>query len=57
MMKLLRSSHPDGKNPERLAVEFYDHRVVAPVATEAENRRELVQRGLNVLATYTNGLC
>ncbi len=34
------------------AVEFYDHRVVAPVATEEENRRELVHRGLNVLSTY-----
>jgi hypothetical protein len=36
----------------RAAVEFYDHRIVAPVPTEAENRRELVHRGLNLLATY-----
>jgi hypothetical protein len=36
----------------QVAVEFYDHRVVAPVATEEQNRRELVQRGLNALATY-----
>ena len=36
----------------RKAVEFYEHRVVAPVATEAENRRELIQRGLNVLAMH-----
>ena len=36
----------------QMVVEFYDHKVVAPVATEAENRRELVHRGLNLLATY-----
>jgi hypothetical protein len=36
----------------QVAVEFYDHRVAAVVATEEENRRELVHRGLNVLATY-----
>lgn len=36
----------------QVAVEFYDHRVVAPVATEEENRRELVHSGLNALATY-----
>jgi hypothetical protein len=36
----------------RKAVEFYEHRVVAPVATEAENRRELIHRGLNVLAMH-----
>jgi hypothetical protein len=35
------------------AVEFYDHRIVAPVATEAENRRELAHRGLNLLAGHT----
>jgi len=35
----------------QVAVEFYDHRVAAPVATQEEGRRELVQRGLNVLAT------
>ena len=35
------------------AVEFYDHRIVAPVATEPENRRELIRRGLNLLATHT----
>jgi hypothetical protein len=34
------------------AVEFYDHRIVAPVVTEEENRRQLVNRGLNVLANY-----
>jgi hypothetical protein len=34
----------------RKAVEFYEHRVVAPLATEAESRRELIQRGLNLLA-------
>ena len=36
----------------QVAVEFYDHRVVAPVATEVENRGELVHRGLNLLATH-----
>lgn len=35
------------------AVEFYDHRIVAPAATEAEKRLNLVQRGLSVLASYT----
>jgi hypothetical protein len=35
------------------AVEFYDHRIVAPSSNEAENRRELVHRGLNLLATQT----
>ncbi len=35
------------------AVEFYDHRIVVPVATEAENRRELIHRGLNLLATHS----
>lgn len=34
----------------RRVVEFYEHRVVAPLATAQENRRELVHRGLNVLA-------
>ena len=34
------------------AVEFHDHRIVAPVVTEEENRRQLVNRGLNVLATH-----
>jgi hypothetical protein len=33
-----------------VAVEFYDHQVVAPVATEGENRRELIHRGLALLA-------
>jgi hypothetical protein len=37
----------------QVAVEFYDHRVVAPAATEEEKRRKLVQRGLYVLATHT----
>ena len=37
----------------QVAVEFYDHRVVAPVPAEAENRRELVHRGLHVLSTRT----
>lgn len=35
------------------AVEFHDHRVVAPVATEAENRREMIHRGLNLLAIHS----
>jgi hypothetical protein len=35
----------------QVAVEFYDHRVVAPAASEEENRRELVHRGLYVLAS------
>jgi len=35
----------------QVAVEFYDHRVVAPAASEDENRRELVHRGLYVLAS------
>ena len=35
------------------AVEFYDHRIVAPSSNETENRRELVHRGLNLLATQT----
>jgi hypothetical protein len=35
------------------AVEFYDHRIVEPSATEAEKRLNLVQRGLSVLASYT----
>ncbi|MCG6908235.1 MAG: hypothetical protein LJE63_16655 [Desulfobacteraceae bacterium] len=34
----------------RKAVEFYEHRVVAPMATAEEIRRELVHRGLNVIA-------
>ena len=34
----------------RKAVEFYEHRVVSPMATAEETRRELVHRGLNVLA-------
>jgi hypothetical protein len=34
-------------------VEFHDHRVVAPVATEAENRREMIHRGLNLLAIHS----
>lgn len=34
----------------RKAVEFYEHRVVTPMATAEETRRELVHRGLNVLA-------
>ncbi|WP_373501450.1 hypothetical protein [Desulfococcus sp.] len=33
-------------------VEFYDHRVIAPGATEEESRRELIPRGLYLLATY-----
>jgi len=37
----------------QLAVEFYDHRVVAPGVDEAENRRELFHRGLYVLAAHT----
>jgi hypothetical protein len=37
----------------QVVVEFYDHRVVAPAATEEEKRRKLVQRGLHVLATQT----
>jgi hypothetical protein len=37
----------------QVAVEFYDHQVVAPVATEGENRRELIHRGLALLATQT----
>jgi hypothetical protein len=37
----------------QVAVEFHDHRVVAPGADEAENRRELFHRGLYVLATHT----
>jgi hypothetical protein len=36
-----------------VAVEFYDHQVVAPAATEGENRRELIHRGLALLATQT----
>jgi hypothetical protein len=36
----------------QVAVEFYDHRVGSPAATEAENRRGLIHRGLNLLATY-----
>lgn len=35
------------------AVEFLDHRLVAPAATEEELRRELVRRGLNLMATHT----
>jgi hypothetical protein len=35
----------------QVAVEFYDHRVVAPAASEDENRQELVHRGLYVLAS------
>jgi hypothetical protein len=38
----------------QIAVEFHDHRVVAPVATEPESRRELVHRGLHVLATHAH---
>jgi hypothetical protein len=34
----------------RKAVEFYEHRLVSPLATAEEIRRELVHRGLNVLA-------
>jgi hypothetical protein len=37
----------------QVAVEFYDHQVVAPVATEGENRQELIHRGLALLATQT----
>jgi hypothetical protein len=37
----------------QVAVEFYDHRVVAPAATEEEKRRKLVQRGLALLAAHT----
>ncbi len=37
----------------RTAVEFHDHRVVAPVASEEESRRRMVQRGLNLLAAAT----
>lgn len=37
----------------QVAVEFQGHRVVAPGADEAENRRELFHRGLYVLATHT----
>ena len=37
----------------QVAVEFHDHRIVAPGADEAENRRELFHRGLYVLATHT----
>jgi hypothetical protein len=37
----------------QIAVEFHDHRVVAPVATEAESRRLMIQRGLNLLAAAT----
>jgi hypothetical protein len=37
----------------QVAVEFHDHRVVAPGVDEAENRRELFHRGLYVLATHT----
>ena len=37
----------------QVAVEFHDHRVVAPGADETENRRELFHRGLYVLATHT----
>ncbi len=37
----------------QVAVEFNDHRVVGPGAGEAQNRRELFQRGLYVLATHT----
>jgi hypothetical protein len=37
----------------QVAVEFLDHQVVAPVATEERLRRELVQRGLNLLAIHT----
>jgi hypothetical protein len=37
----------------QVAVEFYDHQVVTPVATEGENRRELIHRGLALLATQT----
>jgi hypothetical protein len=37
----------------QVAVEFHDHRVVAPGADEAENRQELFHRGLYVLATHT----
>jgi hypothetical protein len=37
----------------QLAVEFHDHRVVAPGVDEAENRRELFHRGLYVLAAHT----
>lgn len=47
----------DGGIPRRdvpqIAVEFHDHRVVAPVATEPESRRELVHRGLHALATHS----
>jgi hypothetical protein len=37
----------------QVAVEFHDHQVVAPVPTEGENRRELIHRGLALLATQT----
>lgn len=37
----------------KTVVEFYDHRVVAPAATREESLRELVHRGLTVVATHT----
>ncbi len=37
----------------KTALEFYDHRVVAPAATGEESLRELVHRGLTVVATHT----
>jgi hypothetical protein len=37
----------------KTVVEFYDHRVVAPAATGEESLRELVHRGLTVVATHT----
>jgi len=45
--EIIRSDVP------QVAVEFFDHRLVAPGANEAENRRELFHRGLYVLATHT----
>jgi hypothetical protein len=35
----------------KVAVEFYDHRIVAPGAAEEESRKELVHRGLYVLTS------
>jgi hypothetical protein len=37
----------------KAVVEFYDHRVVVPAATGEESLRELVHRGLTVVATHT----
>ena len=35
----------------KVTVEFYDHRVVSPAASEEEARKELVHRGLHVLTS------